>query len=86
MSFLFLISWGQQATVKGVVKDLRGVVIEDVSISYGDKGTTSDSKGYFELTIPANKEIALVFKHIGFAIYGEKIRTSLLPFVGNTFF
>ncbi len=76
MSFLFLISWGQQATVKGVVKDLRGVVIEDVSISYGDKGTTSDSKGYFELTIPANKEIALVFKHIGFAIYGEKIRIS----------
>jgi len=71
---LFAISWGQDATIKGIVKDINGVVIPDVSISYEDIGTTTNNKGLYELAIPANKEISLIFKHIGFASHGEKIR------------
>lgn len=73
-SLLFAISWGQEATVKGVVKNLKGIEIPDVSISYNDIGTTTDKQGYYELNIPSNKEISLIFKHIGYATYGEKVR------------
>jgi len=73
-SLLFAISWGQEATVKGVVKNLKGIEIPNVSISYSDIGTTTDTQGYYELIIPSNKEISLIFKHIGYATYGEKVR------------
>lgn len=75
-SLLFTISWGQEATVKGVVKDLNGFEIANVSVSFEKSGTTTDSKGYYTINIPSNKEISLIFKHLGYTTHGEKIRVS----------
>lgn len=70
------ISWGQEATVKGYVKDVNGLGILDVSVSFDEIGTTTNKNGFFEIQIPANKEISLVFKHLGYKTYGEKIRVA----------
>ncbi|HIP47561.1 MAG TPA: TonB-dependent receptor [Lutibacter sp.] len=68
-SFLFIFvinnSWAQ-ALVKGVVKDQNGISISDVSVSYNEKGSTTDTNGTYEITIPNNKEVVLTFKHIGY--------------------
>ncbi len=58
------------AVVKGYVYDNLQQPVADVNISYKENGTTSNSDGYFELTLPANKKIRLIFSHLN---YEEKI-------------
>lgn len=65
-----------QATIKGVVKDQNGMGISDASISYSNKGETSDENGNYQIEIPSNQEIVLVFKHIGYSSIKRKVRMS----------
>ena len=54
----------QTATIKGVILDDTQQPIYNVSIKANDKGTTSNENGFFELKIPANTDVTIVFSHI----------------------
>ncbi|MBK8808342.1 MAG: carboxypeptidase-like regulatory domain-containing protein [Bacteroidales bacterium] len=71
-TLFFLISiflFGQnQAILKGTIKDTSGKAIEKVSIYIADSqhGTISNATGTYELKIPANKQVLVVFSHTSF--------------------
>jgi hypothetical protein len=69
-SFIF----SQTATVEGIILNSDKEPIENVTISFGDKGTTSNAKGEYALTIPANKSISILFSHISYNNYSKRIR------------
>jgi hypothetical protein len=66
--FLFLciscISFAQNAHVKGVILDSQKHPVVDVNISSLGNITQSDSNGFFEIDVPANKKTSLIFTHI----------------------
>ena len=70
--FIFLsvptVSWSQNAKVYGVISDSLNNPIEAVSISVlgSAAGISSNRKGEFELTIPANEPVTVAFSFIGF--------------------
>lgn len=57
-------SWAQKANLKGVILDENKQAVANVSVSYGTIGTQSNSNGFYELTIPANTKITVLFKHL----------------------
>ncbi|MEQ6123889.1 carboxypeptidase-like regulatory domain-containing protein [Pseudotenacibaculum sp. MALMAid0570] len=59
--------WAQKTTiVRGIVKNKQNQSIENVSVSYGTVGTTTNSKGYYEIRIPLNKTITLTFRSVNY--------------------
>ena len=60
------IGFAQEATLFGTVKSKEQLGIDGLSIEYKKNGTISDSKGKYVMTLPANKEISIVFSHLGF--------------------
>jgi len=52
--------------IKGQVVGAENKPISNVNIHYDHKGTTTDNKGFFELTLPANLKIELVFSHLNY--------------------
>ena len=58
------ISFGQTATIKGVVLDEANSPIESVNISIGETGTTTNENGFYQLKIPTNQNITVTFTHI----------------------
>lgn len=79
ISFSFLLFFtgllfGQSARLKGIVKDENGKPIENVSITYSNKGTTSNSKGEYLLEVPSNKFITISYSHLSYNIYKRRIR------------
>ena len=54
----------QNAKLRGVVLDENKQSVANVSITNGAGGTQSNSNGFYELTIPANKKSTIVFTHI----------------------
>jgi hypothetical protein len=64
----------QTATVKGVLKTNKNTPIEGVAITYLNTGTTSDKNGEYRLTIPANTEISLTFRHISFTTFVKIVK------------
>ncbi len=76
ISLIFIFSFvllsglqGQNATVLGKVTDENNKPVELANVAIeGEKGGTStNSRGEFELTVPAEKKITLVFSFIGFS-------------------
>lgn len=67
-AFLFFcitsISFAQQAYVKGVILDSQKHPISDVNITFSGNVSQSDSNGYFEIALPPNKKISLIFTHV----------------------
>ncbi|MES2747910.1 MAG: carboxypeptidase-like regulatory domain-containing protein [Bacteroidota bacterium] len=55
---------GQTATVAGVILDEFNNPVENVNVSYQNSSTKSDAKGFYTLTVPANKKVEIVFTHI----------------------
>ncbi|MCK5676974.1 MAG: carboxypeptidase-like regulatory domain-containing protein, partial [Flavobacteriaceae bacterium] len=66
----------QTATIKGKVFDTEGNPIENVSISFENKGTTTNSQGEYSLNIPSDKVINIIFSHISYKNYTKRIRIS----------
>ena len=65
--FFFLVSivsFSQNATVKGVILNQDQLPISDVSIKAGNDGTTSNENGFYSLKIPANIDVRIEFTHI----------------------
>ena len=79
MLFLGLISISDfsysQALVKGELVDETGKPIESATI--GIPGTTtgvsSNKNGKYELTIPSDQEVLVVFRHLSFEEYKKAI-------------
>ena len=65
--FLFALStmaFSQNATIRGVILDENDTPIYDVNIKAGDLGTATNINGFYELKIPANQDITIVFTHL----------------------
>ncbi len=60
-------------TLKGVVTNKQNSPIKDVAVSYLNSGTTTDAKGYYEITIPIRKTIEVVFSHVSYLKHTKKI-------------
>jgi len=72
ITFLFASIHGlaQNAVLKGKITAENGKPLSDVQIyleSNNQKGTTSDQNGRYELTIPANKKLNIIYSHTSFA-------------------
>tara|TARA_R110002072_G_scaffold78485_1_gene181929 strand:+ start:5731 stop:8178 length:2448 start_codon:yes stop_codon:yes gene_type:complete len=60
-------------TLKGIVTNKQNSPIKDVAVSFLKNGTTTDAKGYYELTIPIRKTIEVVFSHVSYIKHTKKI-------------
>ncbi len=54
----------QTAKVAGVVLDENNKPVENVNVSYQTKTSTTDANGFYEITVPANQKVVLVFTHV----------------------
>jgi len=76
--FLFFLSTSialsQTGKIKGVVKDANGKAIIDATVTYLEKGTTTNSDGYYELEIPSGKLITIKYSHVSFITFTRRIR------------
>ncbi len=67
-AFLFLffscIALAQNALVKGVILDADKHVVPGVNIAAQGNVVQSDSNGFFEINVPSNKKISLIFTHV----------------------
>ena len=61
------------ASIKGIVKNSLQQPISGVSVSFLNKGTTTDSNGFYELEIPVRKTITIVFSHLSYKKSSKKI-------------
>jgi len=58
------ISFAQNAHVKGIILDSEKRPVSDVNIVASGSASKTDSNGFFEIEIPSNKKISLIFTHI----------------------
>ncbi len=63
----------QTATIKGVVKNVSGKNISNVSIHYLDTGSTTNSNGFYSIQLPENKQVTILFKHVSYVTVTKKI-------------
>jgi hypothetical protein len=61
-----VLSYAQTATIRGVILDSDNNPIENVNISADDIGISSNKNGFYILKVPANKDVVVVFSHLGF--------------------
>ena len=54
----------QTAKVAGVVLDENSKPVENVNVSYQTKSVTTDANGFYQITVPANQKVVLVFTHV----------------------
>jgi hypothetical protein len=50
-----LVTFAQTAAVKGIVLDKNNIPVADVNVSCSGKTIQTNTKGFFEITVPANK-------------------------------
>jgi len=76
--FLFPISiWSQKTSIiKGFVKDSNNNSIENVSVKYGETGTTTNAEGFYQIRIPINMKITIEFSHVGFKPLSKEFYTN----------
>lgn len=51
------------AKVAGVVLDENNQPVENVNVSYQTKTSTTDKTGFYQIVVPANQKVVLVFTH-----------------------
>ncbi len=73
------ITIAQTATVEGKVIDHKNKAVELANVAIiGEKGgTTTDKKGEFRLTVPANKDVKIAVTYVGFA--DSRLKLNLKP-------
>ncbi|GAA4140259.1 carboxypeptidase-like regulatory domain-containing protein [Flavobacterium chungbukense] len=54
----------QNARIKGVILDADKHVVPSVNIAVQGNVVQSDSNGFFEIIVPANKKVSLIFTHV----------------------
>ena len=78
LSLLFILIatsiFAQKSSIQGVVKDENGFPINDVSISYNNNGTTSNTQGNYNLRVTTVKKITVTYSHIAFTSLSKTFR------------
>lgn len=72
----FVLFAQKNATIKGTIKNKFGNAIENVNISFKNKGTTSDKSGNYSLKIPINKTVTITFSHVSYQPITKQITVS----------
>lgn len=54
----------QTARIKGVILDKNNQPVENVNVSYSNVGTQSNKIGFYDIKVPANQKVTLVFTHV----------------------
>lgn len=54
----------QTARIKGVILDKNNQPVENVNVSYSSIGTQSNQNGFYDIKVPANQNVTLVFTHV----------------------
>ena len=54
----------QTARIKGIILDETNAPVANVNITALDKTTATNENGFYQLTIPANQKVTVVFTHI----------------------
>ena len=62
--FLSLTLSAQTARIKGVILDKNNQPVENVNVSYSSGVTRTNENGFYNLKIPANQQVTLVFTHV----------------------
>ncbi len=64
--FLFIefTSFAQTAQIKGVILDQKKQPVSDVNVSCNGFVSKTNANGFFEITIPSNKKVGVLFTHI----------------------
>ncbi|MDI6034627.1 TonB-dependent receptor [Flavobacterium sp. LB2P84] len=62
--FISLPLLAQTARIKGVILDKNNQPVDNVNISYSSIGTQSNKNGFYDLKVPANQKVTLVFTHV----------------------
>ena len=63
---IFGSSIAQQAVVRGVITNSNLVPIQNVTVISGSNGTTSNTNGFYSIQVQSNKDIQVIFQHIGY--------------------
>ncbi|WP_427875076.1 TonB-dependent receptor [Flavobacterium sp. MMS24-S5] len=67
-AFLFLffscIALAQNARIKGLILDAEKHPVSGVNVSWQNTFVQSDSNGFYEILIPSNKKVSLIFTHV----------------------
>lgn len=66
MALVTSIGFSQNAILKGVILDDTNQPVENVTIKTTNNATSTNSNGFYELSIPANQNIEIEFTHIFF--------------------
>jgi len=69
-----LSSFGQNATISGIIKDSSGLVIPNIQIAILEDAsifTSSDNNGKYAIIVPSNKEITLSFYNMSYTQYNK---------------
>jgi hypothetical protein len=67
--YFFILSFGlssfsQTAQLKGIVLDVGQKTVSDVNISCLGAGTVTNSNGFYQMAIPSNKKVVVLFTHV----------------------
>ena len=65
--FFFLVSLtlsAQTARIKGVILDKKNQPVDNVNVSCLNVTTRSNQNGFYELRVPANQKVKILFTHI----------------------
>ncbi|MBF7090416.1 TonB-dependent receptor [Flavobacterium sp. ALJ2] len=58
------VSFAQNARVKGIILNESNFPITDVNVSHSGNVTQSNLDGFFDILIPSNKKVIIVFTHV----------------------
>lgn len=62
--FISFSALAQNARIKGLILDAEKHPVTGVNISFQNNSVQSDSNGYYEINIPSNKKVSLIFTHV----------------------
>lgn len=62
--FFSCVALAQNARIKGVILDTDKHVVPGVNIAAQGNVVQSDTNGFFEIIVPSNKKISLIFTHV----------------------
>ena len=62
---LSFLGFSQNATIRGIILDDNSAPIIGANIKVASTGTTTNENGFYILKIPADKDVTIIFTHIG---------------------
>lgn len=70
------LSWGQKHTLSGFIRDAvsgEALIAATVAVPRAGIGATTNSYGFYSLTLPAQDTIEVVITYVGYQVAGKKV-------------